>query len=785
MIGDHGSLPVDLVPLVGRQVELDAVCRDLSGRRRLVTLTGPAGVGKTRLALEAATRLQRSKIADDGIWTIDISALQGQVSPQRLYGHLALMLGIQHLGTAGMDVLLNHLRGRRLLLVIDNCELRLPDIAEFATTILRHAPGVRILATSRERLGVVGEHNVVVPPLPLPEAISFFEIHASDAGVDGAALANRKAVEEACARLDGLPLALQMAAPLVRTLSIGQLLTALESSRFDLLADADAGTVHDARHRTLERAVDLSFSSCTAEERLVWTRASIFTQPFDLAAVQAVAGGAGVDNSRVFSVVNRLVSKSVFAVEHVGGAARYSMLLTLREYGQRELKEDVVRVRDQHAEYYCEVAASAAQNWLGPNEIAVLSTVHQNLPEILAAVDHLFAERHREGRLALARKLCRDVDRTRGPWFHGYLDLVDEATDRVLTASPAPRNDEEAHDLASTAAAAAWVAATRGRHKQARTLLALARTLLKQRDLGPNPVVLFAWGSILALNVGSSEAIGLLLGAREGFAGPEFVGDREVALMMLAIACALTGEPAEAAARCQEYVDEAEKIGAPRDLSWALWAAALGALRTGNHEKADRLIVDSARLQETMKDQWGRAWVIDLLAWIFAARLSHSADPHDEAMLAAWLLGAAAEIQDELGVHRPGLAPLAKLRSTAEAQVAVHLDKETFDAQLEAGRAGHAYALQVGLREPTTPSTEASAQDGVLSAREQQIAELVATGKTSIEIGAQLRISPRTVDSHVYNITKKLRVPNRTAIATYAGVHFREQAGHVSGRQRE
>lgn len=743
------------------------MCRDLGSRRRLVTLTGTAGVGKTRLALEVARRLQRSMIAADGVWRIDISALQGQASPQRLYGHLAFMLGIQLLGPPSMDVLLNHLRGRRLLLVIDHCELRLSDIAEFATTILRHAPGVKILATSREPLGIFGEHNVVVAPLPLSEAVAFFGIHASDAGVDEAALADGEAVEEACVRLDGLPLAMQMAAPLVRTLSIGQLLTAL-NDRFSLLADA--GAVNDERHRTLEHAVDLSFSSCTDKEKLVWARASVFTRPFDLAAVQAVASGAGVDRSRVLSVVNRLVAKSVFAVDHTDGFARYSMLLTLREYGLRELKDDVARVRDQHADYYSKLIASAAKDWLGPDELTVMSTVHQNLPEILAAVDHLYAQRHREGRLAMARALCRDVDRTRAPWFFGFLDLVDESLDRVLTASPSPRNDDEAHDLASTAAAAAWAAATRGLHKQARSLLAQARAWLEQRDLAPNPVVLFAWGSIEALNLGRSESIGLLAAAREGFAGPEFAGDREVALMMWAIAFALTGTPAETAARCQEYVDKARKIGAPRDLSWALWAAAVGALNAGNYDKADAHIEESARLQQKMKDQWGRAWIIDAIAWITAARLSHSADPAADAMLVIWLLGAAAEIQEGLGVHRPGLAPLAELRNTATAQAAAYLDKQTFDAQFAAGRAGHAHALQVALKEPTTPSTEPG--NALLSGREQQIAELVATGKTSIEIGAQLRISPRTVDSHVFKITKKLGVPSRTAIAAHAGVHF-------------
>lgn len=775
MIGDQASQLVELVPLLGRESELDAVCGDLSNGGRLVTLTGSGGVGKTRLALEVALRLQKSKIATDGVWRIDISALQGQVSPQRLYGILALMLGIQHLGNSRMDVLVNRLSKQRLLLVIDNCDLLLPDIAEFATTILGSAPGVKILATSRELLGVFGEHNVVVSPLPLPEAIAFFRSRAADAGVEDAALADADAVVEACVRLDGLPLAMQMAAPLLRTLSIGQLLTELDD-RFTLLADA--GTVPDARHRTLEQAVDLSFSSCTDEEQLVWTRASVFTGPFDLAAVQAVASEHGVRRTRILTVVDGLVRKSVFAVDHSGGYARYTMLLTLREYGLSRLKDDTVRVRDRHAEYYGKLVASATTDWLGPEELTVMSTMHQNLPEILSAVDHCFAERHREGRLALARALCRDMHRTRAPWYFGFLDLVDDALDRVLAVSPTPRSDDEAHDLASTAAAAAWVAATRGRHEQAWALLKKARAYLTQRaletkrPLGLNPVVFFAWGSIEALNAGRSPAIGLLDAALDGFESPEFAGDREVARMMWAIAWALTGDPTEIAARCQEYVDEARRIGAPRDLSWALWTQALGALHSGSLDTASEHIEESTRMQRTMKDMWGRAWVIYLYACILAARLRNSADPRGEAMLAAWLLGAAAAIQDELDVYLPGLAPLAKLRDAAELQIAVHLDREAFDAQFAAGWAGHGHALEAALGEPTTPHASPSSDDGLLSAREQQIARLVSSGKSSIEIGAQLRISPRTVDSHVKKITQKLGVRNRAVIAAHSGVHF-------------
>src|SRR2546429_7869230 len=181
-----GNLPLDIAAFIGRDAELVQACHLLS-HVRLLTLTGPGGVGKTRLALRVASRLQTS--AHDGTWMIDLGGLHDPsgCTPERLYAHMALALDIRHHGSAGLDVLLDHLRSRRVLLILDNCEHLVPPTRPCVTALLRAAPHVRVLATSRQALGADGEHTLAVPPLPQPVAIDLFTARATAAGVDIAA----------------------------------------------------------------------------------------------------------------------------------------------------------------------------------------------------------------------------------------------------------------------------------------------------------------------------------------------------------------------------------------------------------------------------------------------------------------------------------------------------------------------------------------------------------------------------------------------------------------------
>ncbi|MGI5214924.1 ATP-binding protein [Plantactinospora sp. CA-290183] len=763
---------MDIGPFVGRDAEL-AQARLQLGRGRLLTLTGPGGVGKTRLALRVAIDLQASH--DHGAWMIDLSAVQDPTgfTPDRLYAHMAYTLGIKHHGSTGLEVLLDHLNSRQVLLVLDGCEHLVPATRECVTALLGAAPDVRILATSRQALAIEGEHTLVVPPLSLPDAIALFVARATAAGavIDRA---DRRDIADLCRRLDGLPLAIRLAAGRVRTLSVKQLLQRLDD-RWRLLTSATrrAGTDTADRHSTLERVVDWSYELCTGAEQRLWARASVFARTFDLDAIESVCGGDGIDRTAVVDLVTGLVEKSVLAVDAGLSPPRYYLLETLRDYGLRKLAADEMRlVRRAHRDYYSDLVAQAAATWLGRAELDVMAAVHRELPDVMAAVDECVTEHD----LPCAQAICRDLVRLRVPFLWGFLDLVGQQLRRVIDASDAEpvTSAEQATALSSTMAVAAWVAVAQGRHDTAETFLTAAHDLHRQWAVDITGPVLFAEGAREMLGGEAERAISLLAAARASFATPHAAGDEHMATMVWAMACAFAGDPAVATAASEEHLRQAQEAEASWAISWALWVSALAALRNGNHTRAIEQSARSLRLQRDVDDRWGQLWGIELLAWIIAAQLDHADNPHAEAKRAAWLLGAASARQKELGVALAGLRPLADRHARALLQIGAVLDEQTVTTTIEAGARGHAQAVRIALGEPTNRRPTAGADS--LTNRERQVAALIAAGLTSAQIGDQLLISRRTVEAHVGNIMEKLGVHNRLAIAAWAAAHLDSQS---------
>ena len=686
------DLPLDLSPFIGRDDLLVAATGQL-GRVRLLTLTGSGGAGKTRLALRIAAGLDRVHLAD----------LTALTDGAQLWAHLALTLGIRHHGDPGPAVVAAHLVGPPAVLLLDGCDRLVPETAAAVTALLRAAPRLKILATSRQRLGVDGEHTLTVPPLTVPDAARLFTELATAAGISPAALADRGAVERLCRHLDGLPLAVKLAAGRARTMSLTEL-TDRTGDRFGLLSP-------------LERVVDLSYRMCTADEQALWQAAAVFAGPFTAAAVRAVAGDRA-------DALDGLVDKSVLTAATDTHPARFSMLATLRDYGLRRLG-DQRATRDRHGDHYRAFLARAAGTWFSARELDVLAGVRRELPDILAAVDHSLAT----GRIGTARGLLCDLVRTRAPFFWGFLDLT---LTRLRRATEHPDPDGRA----ATAALTAWIAATQGRDLPGRT------------DDGG-----FAAGACAVLLHADPAALPVLDAARD-----PHTGDGHMATMMWAIGTAFTDGSATAAA---QHLHEAERAGAPWAISWALWTGALAAHRGGAPARAAALIERCLQMQRSMDDQWGQTWSIELAAWIIAARPGA-----DDARRAAWLLGAATARQQRLGVDLAGLGPFAAGRATAHRQISAVLGPAVTTEQITAGRHGHGHAVRIALGEPA--SRRASAPAGGLTAREREIAALVADGLTSPQIAARLRISARTADTHIRNIGTKLGLPNRAAIAAWA-----------------
>jgi predicted ATPase/class 3 adenylate cyclase/DNA-binding CsgD family transcriptional regulator len=346
-------LPVQLTSFVGRDTQLNQV-RDLLTDNRLVTLTGAGGVGKTRLAIQVAAQLAGE--FGDGVWYVDLAPIN---DPELVPVTVARALGLpDQPGRSTMDTLLRFVRDRQMLVVLDNCEHLLDASAELVVAVLGAAPRLTVLATSREAIGVAGEVSWRVPSLPLDdEAIELFTDRARHARPGFAVSAdNAAAVGEICARLDGVPLAIELAAARVRALSLAEILDSLHD-RFRLLTGGARTAVR--RQQTLRASVDWSHALLTEPERVLFRRLAVFVGGFDFDAAQAVAGGGDVQRYQVLDQLTLLVDKSLVVAEDSRGRTRYRLLETVRQYALEKLGEsgEADAVRSRHRDYYTALAA--------------------------------------------------------------------------------------------------------------------------------------------------------------------------------------------------------------------------------------------------------------------------------------------------------------------------------------------------------------------------------------------------------------------------------------------
>jgi predicted ATPase/class 3 adenylate cyclase/DNA-binding NarL/FixJ family response regulator len=348
-------LPTHLTSFVGRAADLREIPRILE-THRLVTLTGAGGVGKTRLAVQIASRMACG--FDDGVWFVDLAPVtEAGAVPVTV----ARVLGLpDQLGRSTEATVLEFLACRQAMVVLDNCEHLLDASAELVTAIVGGCPGVTVLATSREPIGVAGEAIWRVSSLSLAdEAVELFVDRAcqvrpdfSLAGDEDAAAA----VAQICRRLDGIPLAIELAAARVRVLSLSDIVDSLHD-RFRLLTGGARTAVR--RQQTLRASVDWSYALLTEPERVLLRRLAVFMGGFDLAAAQAVAGGEEVASYQVLDMLTLLVDKSLVVVETTWGRTRYRLLETVRQYGQEKLGEsgEADARRGRHCEHYTAVAA--------------------------------------------------------------------------------------------------------------------------------------------------------------------------------------------------------------------------------------------------------------------------------------------------------------------------------------------------------------------------------------------------------------------------------------------
>ncbi|HXL61114.1 MAG TPA: AAA family ATPase, partial [Mycobacterium sp.] len=350
------NLPVQLSSFVGRDAELTQL-RELLADNRVVTLTGAGGVGKTRLAMQVAAQLAGEfGQFPEGVWLVDLAPI---TDPELVAGTVARALGLpDQPGRSTMDTLLRFVRDRQMLVVLDNCEHLLDASAELIVALLGGSPRLTLLATSREAIGVAGEVSWRVPSLSLAdEALELFGDRARHARPGFAVTdGNAATVDEICARLDGVPLAIELAAARVRALSPAEILDSLHD-RFRLLTGGARTAVR--RQQTLRASVDWSHALLTGPERVLFRRLAVFLGGFDLVAAQAVAGGGEVERYQVLDQLTLLVDKSLVVADNTGERTRYRLLETVRQYALEKLGEsgEADTVRSRHRDHYTSLAA--------------------------------------------------------------------------------------------------------------------------------------------------------------------------------------------------------------------------------------------------------------------------------------------------------------------------------------------------------------------------------------------------------------------------------------------
>ena len=764
-------VPAEVTSFVGRRRELAEIKR-LLATTRLLTLTGSGGVGKTRLALRTAVDVQRA--FPDGVWLVELAPLQDPALVA-----LAVFNSLQLRDQSArwpMATIADYLADKNLLLILDNCEHLLSASAVLADNLLRACPDLRILVTSRQPLGISGEVTLTVPSLSMPdphpglalagltdyEAIGLFADRAA-AALPGFRLvaANQQAVIELCRRLDGIPLAIELAAVRLKALSVEQIVGRLDD-RFRLLTAGSRTAT--ARQQTLQATIEWSYELLSEPERDLWMRLSIFSGGFDIAAVETVcAAGANVD---VFELVAGLLDKSILIRDEAFGKVRYRMLETLREFGRERLRQSGQErvLRRRHRDWLQQLMGGEGE-WLGVNQSSVFDRLQIEHDNLRAALEFCLNEStEAEAGLGIAAYLW--------PYWQGRGHLTEG---RRWLNTLLERVPETAAIRARGLAAAGNLAMMQGDLNTAIATLEQSRALA-ERD-GNAAVLGFSlqYLGLASMFQGDRARADPLL--NEALRIQRAMNDRfavSATLGMLAMCTLLENQAPRAIALWEESRAISAELGDQWALSYTLWGLGIALWLQDDPVQATAVEKESLRLKRGLEERLGIALCLETLAWLAMSR--------GDAQRAARLLGAAKANWDATG------ASLFEAFKTFHAKTEADSDRalgRSFEGAYQKGvdmpvEVAVAYALEESSR--PAPQEVDEAQPPTLSRRELEIAKLVARGLSNKEIATALVLSERTVETHVQNILYKLGFRSRTEVAAWVASPASPKESGLLGR---
>jgi predicted ATPase len=673
--GDRGDdFPADLTSFIGREVEVAAVKRLLI-QSRLVTLTGPGGVGKTRVALRVAAEVQQSYA--DGVCLVELSALQ---DPGLLAHTVVAALGLpEQTARPAIDVLAEYLKDRRLLLVLDTCEHMIDACAVFVDVLRQQAPELHVLVTSRQPLNSRGEHTLSIAPMPVPEsddepfggtydAVVLFADRAA-AVVPGFAVteANWAAVAAVCRRLDGIPLAIELAVVRLRALSPEQMVSLLDD-RFRLLTRGVRSAL--PRHQTLRTAIGWSHELCAPGERLLWARLSVFAGDFDLAAVQQICVNDDLAAEGILDHLISLVEKSIVLRVKSGSGTRYRLLDSIREYGREWLATlgEEHEFRRRHRDYYFAMAEQFDADWVSSAQVPWCRRLNQELPNLRVALEFCLTEADEA-----------TVGLTMATTLWGYWICVARLSegrywlDRGLRLLPEP-TPVRARALWLTG----WFRIIQGEHVAGEPLFEESLAIAEQ--IGDDSALAYATQYLGATYWFQGEAARGRALYEDALARLRELDDRTglvIITFQLGHFSILTGDVDRGLAAC----DESLRLNGDNDERWcrayALNAKGNAFWIRGEHQKCAELICASLRMKHELGDLMGIAHCLEGLSWVAAEEGHHRRT--------AYLLGAAHVLWQKIGRPLWGMGILQSYHDAAEQR-----------AQEALGQNGYAEIFQAG-----------------------------------------------------------------------------------------
>lgn len=756
-----GTLPVDLTSFLGRRRERAEIRRLLTAGR-VVTLTGPGGVGKTRLAVRVAADVQR--VFQGRVWFVGLAELR---EPELLGVTVAAALGLHvQSARAPIETISEYIGTEPALLVLDNCEHLVDECAQFITAVLHACGALRVLATSRQSLGLLGAHAFPVAALPVPEpeevssspgsiahyeSVRLFAERATAVNPQFAITSdNCQTVARICHSLDGIPLALELAAVRMRALSLEQILQGL-TERSRLLGSQGIRGTSD-RQRTLTSLIDWSYDLCTEQERTVWARAAVFAGSFDLDAAEYVISGNGIDRDDMLDIVAALVDKSIFLREnHVG--ARFRLLQITREYGEQHLTEagDLDRVRRRHRDWYARLAARFNTEWIGPYQAEWISRLRTEHPNLRVALDYCASQSSEApAGLRMATALddywdIRGMHTELRHWLH-----------RTLNTAP-----RDAAERVPGLRMCSFFAMLQGDAEQAQKLLAQAAELTTQAAIPTEKPHLTYLAGMASLFTGQLDtAAAQLTDALASFRAAGVLRDELATLFSLGWTFGLNNQRDRGLEVLQECLSMTKQLGDMYWRSWALWAVAHIEVDHGWLDHAEAAAREALDLQHRLENQQGMAFTTDALAWIAEQRGDH--------LQAAELFGTADRLWHDIGASPHAYTSVSERHTRCLDRTRRALGDTAFNTAFSRGvERSDSDTTTAASQAGSPPARQSRPETPLLTRREYEIAGLVRDGLSNKDIAAKLVISQRTAEAHVEHILTKLGFTSRTQIATW------------------